>query len=1402
MWRMMRRHLWPLLAWTAVCLLFFAPLLLGLARLPNGDLAAQFHSFALFQSREIAAGRLPLWSPGSYGGFPFAADTQSAVFYPPRWITLLATLSGGLSFYALQLEAIAHVWLAGVFTYCLAYDLTSHRGAGLLAATAVGLGGYLVSYPVQQLAILETIAWLPLVLLLLRRAFRPGVRAIAWLAAAAVALGLSLSAGHPQTFLQMSYLAGAYYLFLAWRACWAWSWALALGGFFLLVAAGVSAGAWLPALRYTAETTRTAVDYAFVATGFPLLDYLQTLVPGALTVWSPQYVGLAAVFFTTLAWAGRAGLPRDARAELAFWSAAALVAAWLSLGDSGILFELTHRIMPGLSLFRQQERWAGVFSLSLALVAAQGFALWWRARPGVPSSVGRRAAVGVTAGLSVAGVVLLAANAVAVAGWEAVWARQWLLLGVLLAVVLLGPRLARPASVNPSSRHVLAGLVLLLLAADLFLATRPTMHLVTESPAAFWPQPAWMTTLQGDAPGRIDSQNLFVANVGEAYALEDIRGISPLKPRAIERYEQLPRPLRWRLLNVTHVIAPEAIEPGLSPLAAVTQSVLPGETLAATLYRVDDPLPRAWAVAEAVTAASDEAALETMTRPGFDPARQVVLSGELPDELPGNAPAPAPQVTVSRLAAGLDIIVGTAAPVVVVISEWQRDGWRATLDDGTVLPILRANAGLSAVVVPAGSHTVSLRFRPWDVWLGLVISLAAVLAAVVAAWRWRPVVVLRPAARPVPDTPVPVRSPQSVPLSGSLSTTMWRAALVAILLVGFSLRVVSLGAQELRGDEAFSYLFTRLPLGEVVPELIDQGDPHPPLHYLALNVWARLAGDSELALRYLSAMAGTLLLPVLAVLGRRMAGARAGLWAAGLAAAAPGLIWLSQDVRNQYALVMLFAALTTLALVRRPLPGRGRVAYWMLYALLAALTVYNHYYGVFALLSHGLYLWATPNRRRDLAAWTLSGAAVLLALVPWLLLSSGNLLGAGQLSDPSQPELARHLAVTGAELLVGQSLPFRIGRWLFLGAALVAGAGGVSLLRRRVTAGWGTMLLGWLAFALVGTYLVRFSRATFNPFYIAVAAPAWWLLISAELVALWQGRPWQRVVAVAAPALLAAVLIAGLSDHYTNPTLSRTLGYRAVAEHLAAKAGSNDVFIDHFPDPVWDYYLRDVPISRSLQPAQAAAPAAETEASLAALAAAHDRLWFVPYIGSVWDLENVVGRWLDYHLLTEESRLVNRHRLAAYRALPAAPAIMTPQNATTDDIALQAAYVTVDGRPVDLRQPVPLPPGASVAVTLLWEATATPAADYTVFVHVLDSAGALVAQHDGTPQDGTRPTSAWVPGERLLDRHTLTVPAGRAGEGQLIAGLYDSATIARQPFRDGRDAVTLAPVVLARPAAP
>lgn len=89
-------------------------------------------------------------------------------------------------------------------------------------------------------------------------------------------------------------------------------------------------------------------------------------------------------------------------------------------------------------------------------------------------------------------------------------------------------------------------------------------------------------------------------------------------------------------------------------------------------------------------------------------------------------------------------------------------------------------------------------------------------------------------------------------------------------------------------------------------------------------------------------------------------------------------------------------------------------------------------------------------------------------------------------------------------------------------------------------------------------------------------------------------------------------------------------------------------------------------------------------------------------------------------------------------------------------------------------------PGDALELKLFWQGLTAMATDYTVFVHLLDGDGALVAQHDGLHQDGARPTSAWRFEEMVVETRALALPADLApGHYTLRVGLYDLATMQR-----------------------
>src|SRR5262245_4972166 len=75
--------LWLLFFWR-----LFTPIEADQASLKMGDFSGQFVAFAGYQYQRFAAGEVPLWDPDNNGGLPFIGDTQAAVFYPPRLVTI------------------------------------------------------------------------------------------------------------------------------------------------------------------------------------------------------------------------------------------------------------------------------------------------------------------------------------------------------------------------------------------------------------------------------------------------------------------------------------------------------------------------------------------------------------------------------------------------------------------------------------------------------------------------------------------------------------------------------------------------------------------------------------------------------------------------------------------------------------------------------------------------------------------------------------------------------------------------------------------------------------------------------------------------------------------------------------------------------------------------------------------------------------------------------------------------------------------------------------------------------------------------------------------------------------------------------------------------------------------
>jgi hypothetical protein len=131
--------------------------------------------------------------------------------------------------------------------------------------------------------------------------------------------------------------------------------------------------------------------------------------------------------------------------------------------------------------------------------------------------------------------------------------------------------------------------------------------------------------------------------------------------------------------------------------------------------------------------------------------------------------------------------------------------------------------------------------------------------------------------------------------------------------------------------------------------------------------------------------------------------------------------------------------------------------------------------------------------------------------------------------------------------------------------------------------------------------------------------------------------------------------------------------------------------------------------------------------------------------------------------------------LTQVRVAPEQPLAVSPQHPLDywlgKEIALSGVQLST---PIQSNEPL--------TVTLYWRADEAPQGDYVAFVHLLDDAGQLLAQHDSLPRYGRYPTLAWHPGDIIPDEHTLEVPELSVEQRvHLVAGMYHPDTMERLP---------------------
>jgi hypothetical protein len=762
------------------------------------DVQRLFVPLRALVAAEIQAGRLPLWNPHQWLGVPLWGDPQAAVLYPPNLLFTLLPMEAAWRASTLLHQFLAAAFAAGFFRRAWRFGVP----AAVLGGATYGLGSTLASctsLPNMHAAA----AWLPLALWACVVADRSN-RIRGWVILGIV-LGVQMLAGSAEVCL-LTWLACGLHVLLV-PAPERAALRIRGAAVALAVAAGLAAAQILPAYELAVRSARPHIGFAEATSySLHPLSWLGLLVPGlwgstldgthwgGFLVLSPSGDGLPLfdrVYAGFLPWLlavvalRRSGWPR------AFTLVLLGVCSTIALGRHTPAAALVYRVLPlplrypekamlgvafafaclaagGLEALRAPGRarsWAvpasllfviGCFMAGASHFAGTSFyraAMWVAQRSNVnPHWTAPRAAdfpdltipgLTLAAGVAISAIVLAARSS----RWRPHVAVGWLLAVGILDLVVAGRAAiwTTPASLYERRSPLVAELEHTISGAG------RVLHEPGAEPPSGLAYPV-RSRVEQDAWW---SQDIARTNTGAPLGILYADGYGPANLFAVARI-----PLAaWPGLGLAWVIRSEG---GRHISDTVAPDVEGRWTeLGVELARVDAPRPRAYWTDRVRSLSTADSALAlirsgranprsiTLLEPpqtkGFDFTAFLARLPETPNAGPGDASISIdvkPARVVEDTHSSLVIEVDAPGRGFLVVNDSAYPGWRARVD-GRRAPLLRANAVVRVVPVEGGRHHVVLEYRPLSVLVGVAVSVATILLAVVLCGPWR-------RARPAP----------------------------------------------------------------------------------------------------------------------------------------------------------------------------------------------------------------------------------------------------------------------------------------------------------------------------------------------------------------------------------------------------------------------------------------------------------------------------------------------------------------------------------------------------------------------------------------------------------------------------------------------------------------------------
>ena len=732
------------------------------------DAATQFYPWYSFLGESLRSFEIPGWNPHQFSGTPFAADPLSGWSYLPAMVffTVLPLPA------AAKVYLVFHLLLAGLSVYALARSLGIGAGGALLSAVSYEFGSFLYTENTCCFAYASVMAWLPLALLGAEMAVRSPRRlgSAPWWGLSGLALSQVLASWIGQ---------GSYYVLLTLGGYVAYRTLISPpshlrrvrdrllglvlhGGAVLLFGFGLAAAGLLPRLEYNALSNLAGGYLVEEGAGAVEIGGWEKKDWGLLLESGLWYAGGAVVALALLAVPlarGRFGVP--------YFAGLSLAALVLS-GQGPTPLHSALYLLPRFDQLHPHnpERAVMLFYLGLALLAGAALSrlggIGGKARSLllIPAAV---LAVALVGSLTPTALVALFSAGVVLVAYALLPSRRGPLLALLILVVfvdlLSSGRTAISSQGDVEGWVGISGITRKLDLADYYRPSGALRFLMSrEGQFRYFGfglrTPEERTISSPTRFAHPETQALGVGNRAMTVGLHSLQGYNAVHLARYDEYvtamnggnaqnyhhadvlREGPASPLLDLLGARYVVVPTDPIPRDQEFLRELEREFPvvyedGQT---KVLENRGALPQAWIVHRARREDASEA-LRLLESRTVRPLETALLQAEPPRLDPSASPSAGRASVTAYEADRIEIEAAAEGAGLLVLGEVYYPAWRAYVD-GEPAPLLRANGLFRAVALPAGEHTVELRYESRTLRIGTAVSLAtsvALVASVVAA---------------------------------------------------------------------------------------------------------------------------------------------------------------------------------------------------------------------------------------------------------------------------------------------------------------------------------------------------------------------------------------------------------------------------------------------------------------------------------------------------------------------------------------------------------------------------------------------------------------------------------------------------------------------------------------------